>query len=407
MRKGLKVIFFISFLVLLMMPKNVFALTFKVEKSVDTIKQGKDVTVYVKASDLGSDPLKEYKISLSYDANILELKSHDSGGTVSNIDATNPIGIKNKENVTVSADTTLATIIFSAKKAGDANLKVSGTDIVTEKNIKESDITWTSSMVKVVALSSDASLSSLKIPNATISPKFDKNTLEYSTTIQDITEITVNAVPTDANSKIMISDNYKALQKGENLVKISVTAEDGVTTKTYSVKVTLKMTPTEEELTKANANLKKLEVKGYNIEFSKDVKKYSLTVPYKVTKLQITAEAENAKATVITQGNSNLKVGRNTVKVQVTSEDEKNKEDYTISVTRQEEEKKVVQTCPDTTSTKEWIMFSVCMFVTFTLGIILGYFLCKKEILKKLFKRKKLKEEELSNTIEIPSVDEK
>ena len=406
MRKGFKIIFIIGLLTLLMLPKNVFALTFKVEKSVDTIKKGQDVTVYIKASDIGADSLKEYKISLEYDANLLEYKS--SSSDVAYIDATNPIGIKNKEEGTISSDITLATIIFSAKKSEtvDANLtlKSSNCKTITDKEVLPTN---TSSMVKIVALSSDASLSSLKIPNATISPKFDKNTLDYSTTIQDITEITVNAVPTDANSKIMISDNYKALQKGENLVKISVTAEDGITTKTYSVKVTLNMTPTEEELLKANASLKKLEVKDYNIEFSKELKKYTLTVPYKITKLQVTAEAENPKATVITQGNNNLKVGRNTIKVQVTSEDEKNKEDYTISVTRQEEEKKVVQTCPDTISTNEWIMFSICMFVTFTLGIILGYFLCKKEVLKKIFKRKKSVEEELSNTIEIPSNDEK
>lgn len=44
-------------------------------------------------------------------------------------------------------------------------------------------------MVKIVSLSNDATLSSLKIPNTTLSPKFDKNTLEYTTTITDITEL--------------------------------------------------------------------------------------------------------------------------------------------------------------------------------------------------------------------------
>lgn len=410
MKKGFKFIFIISFLIICMMiPKDVFALTFKVEKSSDTVKQGKEITVYVKASDIGNDSLQYYNVTLAYDSNILEFKS--SSSDAASITEANPIVIKNKETGTISSDTTLATLVFLAKKPTDyANLTLnsSGCYTITDTDKKnEVKATNTSSMVKVVALSSDASLSSLKIPNATISPKFDKNTLEYSTTIQDITEITVNAIPTDSTSKIMISDNYKNLQKGDNVVKISVTAEDGVTTKTYSVKVTLKMTPTEEEIKKANANLKKLEVKGYNIDFSKDIKKYTLTVPYKVTKLNIKAEAENEKATIITQGNNNLKVGRNTVKIEVTSEDEKNKENYTINVTRQEEEKEVVKTCPDTTSTNEWIMFSICMFITFTLGIILGYFLCKKEILKKLFKRKKSKEEKLSDTIEIQTDDQK
>ena len=415
MRKGyFKFLFIISFLTVFMLfPKSVFAesLKFQVEKSTDTAKQGSDITVLVKVSNIGNDSINEYNVTLAYDSNVIEFKSGNSD--VAKVEPANPIVITNKvkdgkPDGTLSSDTTLATLVFSAKKAGDSNLTINASNIKTinNKEIKSENISLQNSMVKVVALSSDATLSSLKIPNATISPKFDKNTLEYSTTIQDITEITVNAIATDSNAKIMISDNYKNLQKGDNVVKISVTAEDGVTTKTYVVKVTLNMTPTEEELKKANANLKKLEVKGYNIDFSKDVKKYTLTVPYKITKLDVKAEAENEKASIITQGASNLKVGRNTVKVQVTSEDEKNKEDYTITVTRQEQEKEVVQTCPDTTSKNEWIMFSACMLATFTLGIILGYFLCKKEILRKLFKRKKVKEEEkLSDTIEIKKDD--
>ena len=264
-------------------------------------------------------------------------------------------------------------------------------------------------MVKIVSLSNDATLSSLKIPNTTLSPKFDKNTLEYTTTITDITELTVNAVASNSGSKIMISDNYKNLVKGDNDIKIAVTAEDGVTTKTYVIKVTLKMTPTEEELVKANTKLKSLKVDKFKIDFNADTKKYTLSVPYKTKKLNILAEAENPNATINMEGNTTLKVGRNVINIVVTSEDTENKDTYVLSVTREKEEQKVVQTCPDETSTREWIMFTVSMLLTFTLGIVLGYFLCKKEVLKKIF-RKKNKEEKpeeidtLSNTIEIESI---
>ena len=204
----------------------------------------------------------------------------------------------------------------------------------------------------------------------------------------------------------MISDNYKNLVKGENEIKISVTAEDGSTTKNYIVKVNLKLTPTEEELTKADATLSSLAVEDYDIEFDKNQKKYTLTVPYEVKKINILAESTNPNSTIKMDGNTSLKVGRNTINITVTSEDEQNTESYVLTVTRQQEEKKVVQTCPDTTSTKEWIIFSISMALTFTLGIILGYFLCKKEILKKIFRRKNKNEvekqdEKLSNTIEI------
>ena len=264
-------------------------------------------------------------------------------------------------------------------------------------------------MVKVVSLSNDATLSSLKIPNTTLSPKFDKNTFEYTTTITDITELTVNAVTSDANAKIMISDNYKNLVKGENEIKIAVTAEDGSTVKNYIVKVTLKLTPTEEELVKANAKLKKLEIDGVKFDFNSDIKKYTITVPYKTKKINVLAEAENPNATIDMEGNTTLKVGRNTINVVVTSEDNENKETYVLSVTREKQEKKVVQTCPDETSSREWIMFSVSMILTFTLGIILGYFVCKKEVLKKIFKKKNKKEtpeeiDTLSDTIEVETL---
>ena len=149
-------------------------------------------------------------------------------------------------------------------------------------------------------------------------------------------------------------------------------------------------------------------IKGFTLDFVKELKKYTLTVPYKITKLDIKATPENEKATVKIDGNNKLKVGRNIVRINVTSEDEQNKETYVINVNRSKEAKKIVQTCPDVTSNREWIMFSICMFLTFTLGIILGYFLSKKEVLKKIFKKKEKEiDEDFEDTIEVPDLKNK
>lgn len=411
MKKGFLRFAFVIALFSIFLPIKVSALTFKVEKSVDTAKPGSEVTVYVKAADVTEDSVQGYSINLSYDTTKLEYKSSNSD--VSDIGVNgNPIIITKKASgVPISTNTTLAAIVFGVKnnaKTGDCNLTIDSSGVVLISG-KTANATNTSSMVKIVSLSNDATLSSLKIPNTTLSPKFDKNTLEYTTTITDITELTVNAVASNSGSKIMISDNYKNLVKGDNDIKIVVTAEDGVTSKTYVVKVTLKMTPTEEELVKANTKLKSLKVDKFKIDFNADTKKYTLSVPYKTKKLNILAEAENPNATINMEGNTTLKVGRNVINIVVTSEDNENKDTYVLSVTREKEEQKVVQTCPDETSTREWIMFTVSMLLTFTLGIILGYFLCKKEVLKKIFhkKNKEEKPEEidtLSNTIEIESI---
>lgn len=401
MKKGLKILIIVSFLVALFMPKSVFALQMKVEKSADSIKPGQDVTVNIKTSGVSdSSKLQSYTMNLAFDNTKLDIKS-TSGNNISDVNNSNPIVIK-KTGGELTSDTSIATIVFTAKqgaKSGDANLTLTSSECTPNCENPQS------SMVKVVALSSDATLSSLKIPNATLSPKFDKNITEYTTTIQDITEITVNAIASDSNAKIMISDNYKNLQKGDNDIKITVTSEDGKATKTYLIKVKLKMTPTDEEILKASANLIDLKVQGYNIDFTKELKKYTLTVPYKVTKLKINAEAENKNATVEITGNNKFLVGRNAVKINVTSEDEQNKETYTLNVIRSKQKKKIVQTCPDTTSNREWIMFTICTLLTFTLGIVLGYYLSKKEVLKKIFKKKEEKDEEkLSDTIEVPNV---
>ena len=411
MKKGFfKILMLFTFL-MIFIPIKVDALTFKVEKSVDTVKPGGEVTVYIKATDVdASDSVQTYEISLGYDATKLEYKA--SSSDIAIVNPSNPIVITSSKG-TISSDMTIATLAFSVKgnaKAGDANLTLSSSDAVTISG-KKVTATNTSSMVKVAALSNDATLSSLKIPNTTLNPKFNKETYEYTTSITDITELTVNANATDSNSKIMISENYKALVKGENEIKISVTAEDGVTTKTYIVKVTLKLTPTEEEIVKANADLKTLVVEKFDIEYTKELKKYTLSVPYETKKVSILAEAENPNALVQLEGTTDLKVGRNTIKVVVTSEDKQNINTYVITITREEEEKEVVQTCPDETSKREWIIFSVGMFVTFTLGIILGYFLCKKEVFKKLFKKKKKEKPEeidtLSDTIKMEPIKTK
>ena len=407
MKKWVRIVITMSFLVAVMLiPKSVFAAEVKVEKSIDTIKPGQDVTVYIKAGSIGSDSIEKYSLNLNYDASKLNFKSADGHG-ISNVNSSNPITISKVDTVTsISSDTTLATITFTAKSPGDANLTLGSSC----KTINGKDCDLKSSMVKIAGFSNDATLSSLKIPNATISPKFDKNVTDYTSTIQDITEITVNAIASDPNAKIMISENYKNLQKGDNDVKITVTAEDGKTTKTYVIKVTLKMTPTNEELLKASALLSNLKIQGFNLDFTKELKKYTLTVPYKTSKLKINAEPENPNAKVEIDGNKKFIVGRNIIKINVTSEDEQNKETYTINVVRSKQKKKIVQTCPDTTSKNEWILFTVSTLLTFTLGIVLGYYLSKKEVLKKIFKKvtkDKTEEEKLSDTIEVPNLKNK
>jgi len=97
--------------------------------------------------------------------------------------------------------------------------------------------------------------------------------------------------------------------------------------------------PKVEEKKSSDSKLKALSVEGYQIspEFSADVKEYTLSVPYEVTKLDISATVNHNKATYSVSGEEELEVGENEVIVKGRAEDGSTTK-YTIKVTRAREE---------------------------------------------------------------------
>ena len=363
------------------------------------VKVGQTFEIPVTVSFDSAYTLEDYKLSVSLCDKVEYL---GAGGT----------------DVTGNGPGTPRTLQLKAIAAGDCAIgfnttggfvtidgnKYEGEDITKSAANHGAAATLNGSTVSISDLSGDSSLKSLKIPNGTLEPSFKSDVYNYKTTVTDVTAIDIDAKPNNGGAQVSITPNYKSLVKGDNDVSIVVTAENGAQT-TYTIKVTLKTTPTPEEIKLADASLKNLTVKGYKLDFTKDEKKYYLTVDYDVKKLTVNALPNNEKADVKITGNDKLIVGKNTIKIVVTSEDKTKVDTYQIVVTRNDEEKEIKETCPDTTSTTEWIIFTVCMVLTFTLGIVLGYFLCKKEVLKKIFKKKKEEEpvaiETLSDTIDL------
>lgn len=90
-----------------------------------------------------------------------------------------------------------------------------------------------------------ATLSSLSLGTAALSPAFAAATTTYTASTTNATN-TVTAVPTDAGATIKVTVNNTEIsngsaatwQSGSNTVKVLVTAADGTTTKTYTVTVT-------------------------------------------------------------------------------------------------------------------------------------------------------------------------
>ncbi|MCR5146417.1 MAG: cadherin-like beta sandwich domain-containing protein [Clostridia bacterium] len=84
-----------------------------------------------------------------------------------------------------------------------------------------------------------------------------------------------------------------------------------------------------------NKALKDLVVENYKLtpEFTPETNKYSLEVKGDVDKLSITPILQDEKAKFVVEGNENLKVGNNIVKITVTAEDGTTRI-YTIAVTK-------------------------------------------------------------------------
>lgn len=105
--------------------------------------------------------------------------------------------------------------------------------------------TWKVTQVEEAAKSTDANLSSLSLGSATLSPAFAAATISYTATTTNATNV-INAVPASAGAQVDVTVNDETVengsaatwQTGSNTVKVTVTAEDGTTTKTYTVTVT-------------------------------------------------------------------------------------------------------------------------------------------------------------------------
>jgi hypothetical protein len=123
---------------------------------------------------------------------------------------------------------------------------------------------------------------------------------------------------------------------GTNPLKIIVTAQDGVTTKTYTVRATFTTQPSLSD----DADLSSLAVSAGTLTpaFSADHLDYTVEVDYAVSSITITADANHAAASVTGTGEKPLTVGDNTFNIVVTAEDGVSTKTYAVKVTRGEDE---------------------------------------------------------------------
>ena len=183
-------------------------------------------------------------------------------------------------------------------------------------------------------VSNNAYLKEFRVDKPGISPSFNKNTFNYSITVDEsVDKLNVTAVPENSKAGVSITGNT-GLKTGDNVITVKVVAEDKKTSKVYKIFVT----KTDDEA-KSNAYLQNLIVSNMTLtpEFSKEVFEYSLgDISYDVETLEISAFPVNEKAKVEITGNDKLVVNENTIKITVTSENSKVQKVYTLNVNKKE-----------------------------------------------------------------------
>ena len=160
-----------------------------------------------------------------------------------------------------------------------------------------------------------------------LEPDFNAYTTEYYLIVDlNVEELKITAIPEDSTATVYIYGNEN-LVEGENSISIVVTAEDG-SQKPYKIFVTK-----TDDIEKANANLKSLQVKNFYMypQFSPKIYKYNLTINEIVKELEVFAEPENENATVEIIGGKDLKEGSNTITIKVTAEDGITVKEYKIN----------------------------------------------------------------------------
>jgi hypothetical protein len=241
-------------------------------------------------------------------------------------------------SVTIAATVTAPATITDASGIGAKTLAV-GDNVYTITVTAENGTTTKTYTVTVTraAVSTNATLATLTVTGGTLTPAFAATTEAYTVSVANsVTSVTIAATAVaPATITVDSSLGAKTLKVGDNVYGIVVTAEDGTTTKTYTVTVTRAavMPPVKS----TNANLATLTVTGQTLSplFSADNQQYTLSVANDVASVTIVATVADAgKATLTGDGAKDLTVGSNAFDVVVTAEDGTTTKTYTVTVTR-------------------------------------------------------------------------
>lgn len=277
--------------------------------------------------------------AINFDSSQLEYKGNSGVLNGWKIDISNSSGKlsfmaeDDKMTVPINGTKKLFTISFSVKARAGAKIAVNTSGVVaTDGNNDFSSGNSNYSITVAAQPSGENKLKNLQVKNAAISPAFNANTTMYSASVPfDVNKLDVVAMAADSKASININ-NPVLIQNSSTNVVITVTAENG-SKKTYTIHVKRARDPNYVE--SPDNNLSSLVVKNSELTpaFTADITTYTVSVPYEVEKLNVTANAAAELAKVDISDTTLQEGAVNDIIITVTAENGI-KKTYTIKASR-------------------------------------------------------------------------
>ena len=174
----------------------------------------------------------------------------------------------------------------------------------------------------------DAYLQEITISHGTLTPDFSPEITQYKVSLTGgLHFITISSVTNDTNATVEGNGTYTVVN-GENNIALSVTAQDGVTTKQYRIKFicTQGTDATLVSLALSEGTLTPV--------FSPEILEYYAEVSSETERLQVTAIPNDQNATVVGNGSHFLNSGNNIIHIMVLAENRIEQNFYKIIVNR-------------------------------------------------------------------------
>ena len=188
------------------------------------------------------------------------------------------------------------------------------TDEEADKATKQAQEEWKKEQEEIIDKSSNNYLKNLSVENYSITPEFDKQTINYEID-KEIKEDYIELKAETDDEKSSVSGVGKILlNSGENVLPIEVTAENGMV-RTYYIKVTKQVM--------SDIRLKSLVLKNGEDtidlipEFDKETFEYSCNIKNYVENINIIANTDKEDEKIEIIGNENLHEGLNEILINV------------------------------------------------------------------------------------------